>query len=258
MTLQELPVKVLSRDEYLAAHFRMAGHYPHVLTLADHAFRWAGKKNSEDLMVHVLRHGAPLDVKALLCSTEVKGNPKAMALLKAESAAIDPIPSFIDRLHTACFYGELRPVVALLDRVPSKKKILRSKDHRGQTALHKAVCIEGISGYFDCDRSEDRMQEKLELVYRLLSLGADPTEKDMKGRSALDLANRLGHDEFQNLKEKIKTILESPPTLEADSETENMESPADTIQTPRPVMKSRHQNKKSPRGRNRPRIMRLL
>ena len=220
MTLQELPADVLSRDEYLLAHFRMAGHYPHVLALADHAFRWAAKEDSENLMVYVLEHGAPVDINALLCSAEVKGNPEAIALLEAKRVATDPLHSFTKPLHTACFYGQLGYVDTLLIGVPSTKKVLRFKDHRGRTALHKAVG----------GRGEEQDGERQELVYMLLSLGADPTERDMNGVTALLLAKAWRCDEtITILKAAIKRKLESPPTPEeAFSEVETMETPADT------------------------------
>ena len=222
MTLQELPVELLSRNEYLATRFRIAGHYPHILALADRAFRWGAKQDSKDLMVYVLKHGAPVDVNAVLCSAEVKRNPEAIELLAAKRAAIDPLHSFTDPLRTACFYSQLGPVITLLDRVPSKKKALRSKDHRGRTALHRAVG----------GRGEEQDGERHELVYMLLDLGADPTERDMNGQTALTLAEMWRRDEMiTTLKATIKRKLESPPTPEVrflDDET--MESPADTTQ----------------------------
>lgn len=180
MTLQELPADVLSRDECLPARFRMAGHYPHVLALADHAFRWAAKEDAEDLMVYVLEHGAPVDFNALLRSAEVTCNPQAIALLEAKRAATDPLHSFTNPLLTACFYGQIDAVVALLDRVPSKTKVLRSKDHRGETALHKVA--NGRCVYY---HPKDRIRERDELVSLLLRQGADPNQRDMNGKTPL-------------------------------------------------------------------------
>ena len=164
MALEELPADVLSHDQCLPARFRNAGHYPDVLTLADHAFRWAAKENSEDLMVYVLEYGAPVDITALLRSAEVTCNPKAIALLEAKRAAYDALHSFTKSLHTACSYGQLGTVLALLDGVPSTKKVLRSQDHRGRTTLHKAIA--------DGGKEEDG--ERQELLYILLSRRADP------------------------------------------------------------------------------------
>ena len=221
MTLQELPVELLSPDEYLAARFRMAGHFPHVLALADYAFRWAAKEDSEDLMVYVLRHGAPVDVNALLLSAEVKRNPEAITLLAAKRAADDPLHSFSDPLRTACFYSQIGPVVALLDRAPSMKKVLRSKDHRGRTALHR------VAGGFSGGEEDGERQE---LVHMLLTLGADPTERDVDGQTALTLARTWKRDEMVTiLKAATQKKLESPPTPEeAFFEVETMETPADT------------------------------
>ena len=221
-TPQELPVELLSRDiEYLAARFRMAGHYPHVLALADHAFRWAAKEDSQDLMVYVLAHGVPVDINALLRSAEVKNNPKAIALLSAKREVTDPLHFFTHPLHIACFYGQLGNVVAVLDLVPSMKEILRSKDHRGRTALHRAV-----SG-----RGEKKDGERQELVNMLLTLGADPIQRDMRGRTALFLAN-LDHNEMiPALKAASKGMKYPVSTLEeAFSELEIMETSADIKQ----------------------------
>ena len=226
MNLQELPVDVLSRNEYLVAHFRMAGHYPHVLALADHAFRWAAKKDSEDLMVYVLEHGAPLDFNALLHSTEVNGNPEALALLEAKSATTNPLHSFTNILHTACFYGQIDFVIDLLYEVPSittVKMVLCCKDHRGETALHKAV---GGCG-------EKKEIDRQNLVEMLLSLGADPTERDSKGTTALYFAEIWRSDEMiTTLRVAINRRLQSPPTPEeVVSGVGAMETPADTIQS---------------------------
>ncbi len=87
MTLRELPADALSDDQCLPARFRMAGHYPHAIPLADHAFRWAAKENSKDLMEYVLENGAPLNITALLRSAEVICNAEALALLKAKRAS---------------------------------------------------------------------------------------------------------------------------------------------------------------------------
>lgn len=99
--------------------------------------------------------------------------------------------------------------------------ILRCRDYRGETALHKAV-----RGRF----TEEG--DSLELVQRLLSLGADPTQRDMHGRTALFLARIWHHDEMiLTLKAAIQRKLESPPTPEeAFSEVETVEHLADTTQ----------------------------
>ena len=205
-TLQELPDNVLGGSDCLAARFRMAGHYPLVLALADYAFRWAAKKDSEDLMRYVLERGAPVDINALLSSVEVKDNREAIALLKAKRAATEPLYSFANPLHTACFYGQLGVAVSLLNggRTRNLSKILCSSDYRGETALHKAVG--GRGAWKD--------GERMELVRTLLSLGADPIQKDMRGRTPFDLAN------IWHLKEMIPALgaaiqrkLESPPKL---------------------------------------------
>ena len=222
MALQELPADVLSRDECLTARFRMADHYPHVIALADHAFRWAAKEDSEDLMRYVLEYGAPVDINALLCSAEVKDNPDAITLLKAKRAATDPLYSFTNPLHTACFYGQLGYVDTLLNGLPSMKWVLRSEDHRGRTALHQAVG----------GRGEEVDGERQELIYMLLSLGADPIVRDMNGQTALLLAKAWRCDEIiTTLKEAIKRNLESPLTPEeAFPRFEPLDIPADTRQ----------------------------
>ena len=224
MISQELPADVLSREEYLVARFRMAGHYPHVRALADHAFRWAAKQNSKDLMVYVLKHGAPVDINALLSSVEVKGNPVAIELLKKKRAATDPWHTITYPLHIACFYGQLGSIDDLLGNTRSRNisKILRSKDHRGETALHKA-----IGG-----RGERKDRQRVDLVYKLLSLGADPIQRDMYGRTALLLARDWDHNEMiPALKAASKGMDYPVPILEeAFSELDVMESPADTTE----------------------------
>ncbi len=220
MTLQELPDDVLSGDECLAAHFRMAGHYPHVLTLADHAFRWAAKEDSKDLMVYVLENGAPVDTTLLLQAAEIGGNSEAIALLEARRATTNPLYFFTNPLHTACFYGQLDAVIALLQGIPCIQKVLRSKDHRGETALHKALR----------GPREKKEGDRQQLVEMLVSLGADPTARDMRGETALSLAKVCSPSQtITTLKAAIKRWIESPPTPEdAFSEVETTETPADT------------------------------
>ena len=214
-TVQELPEDSLNGDECLAAHFRMAGHYPHVRALADHAFRWAAKQVSKNLMVYVLKHGAPVDINALLSSVKVRYNPEAIRLLEKQKGATDPCHTFTNPLHTACFYGQLGVVVSLLDGVRAGKmwKILRFRDHRGETALHKAVV----------GRGEWRDEERVELVHRLLSLGADPTQRDMHGQTAFVLASIRKHDEILSALKATERKLRSKPTPEeSSSEDETM------------------------------------
>ena len=224
MISQELPADVLSREEYLVARFRMAGHYPHVRALADHAFRWAAKQNSKDLMVYVLEHGHPVDINALLSSVEVQGNPVAIEHLRKKRASIDPWHKTTFPLHIACFYGQLGSVIDLLGHMRSQRisKILRSKDHRGETALHKA-----IGG-----RGERKDRQRVELVYKLLSLGADPIQRDMHGRTALLLARDWDHNEMIPALKAASEGLKYPAFIleEAFSELEVMETPADTTE----------------------------
>lgn len=224
MISQELPADVLSREEYLVARFRMAGHYPHVRALADHAFRWAAKQDSKDLMVYVLKHGAPVDINALLSSVEVKCNPVAINLLKRKRTAIDPWHRTTFPLHIACFYGQLAYVDRMLGHTSSRNisKILHSKDHRGETALHKA-----IGG-----RGERNNRQRVELVYRLLSLGADPIQRDMHGRTALLLARDWDHNEMIPALKAASKGMKYPLHIleEAFSELEIMETPADTTE----------------------------
>lgn len=220
-TLQELPDNVLGVSECLAARFRMAGHYPDVLALADHAFRWAAKQDSKDLMVYVLEHGAPIDINALLSSADLKGNSEAIKLLIAKRAATEPWHILTYPLHTACYYGQLDVVNYMLKGVNSKdiSTILRSKDYRGETALHKA-----IGG-----RGEKKDRERVSLVTKLLNLGADPIQRDKHGRTALILARESNHNEMiPPLKAAMMRKNYPPSTLrEAFSEFEIMETPAD-------------------------------
>ena len=224
MNSRELPADVLSREEYLVAHFRMAGHYPHVRALADHAFRWAAKQDSKDLMVYVLKHGAPVDINALLSSVEVKGNPVAIELLKKKRAATDPRHTTTYPLHIACFYGQLGSVIDLLGDTRSRNisKILRAKDHRGETALHKAIV----------GRGERKDKQRVDLVYKLLSLGADPIQRDMHGRTALLLARAWDHNEMIPALKVASKDMNYPVSIleEAFSELDVMESPADTTE----------------------------
>ena len=203
----------------------MAGHYPHVLALADCAFRWAAKKDSEDLMRYVLENGAPVDINALLHTAEISGNPEAIALLMAKRAATEPLHSLIKSLHTACFYGQLRAVVALLDGVPSSKKVLCSKDHRGQTALHKAVLFNNMKPF----NSKMDFAEREELIFTLVGLGADTTQRDLHGQTALDVAaNYMLRDALKAAK---KNISKNPRTSEeTSSDVETMETLAETTQ----------------------------
>ena len=223
MTVQELHVGVIGRDEYLAARFRMAGHYPHVLALAAHAFRWAAKENSKDLMEYVLENGAPVDITALLQSAEVFCNAQALALLEAKRAATGPLHSFTNPLLAACFYGQLYNVVTLLSRVWWAKEVIRSKNHRGETALHKAA-----DGRY-CVGEDDGWKQRDELVAMLLFRGADPNQRDMNGKKAIISA------EARNLYgAAMMRKLESPPvpkrTFFQDFQVEAIQTPADTTQ----------------------------
>ena len=215
-TLQELPDDALGDAECLAARFRMAGHYPHIRTLADLAFRWAAETASKDLMVYVLEHGAPVDIDALLNSLEVKGNPEAIVLLEMKRAAIDPWHTVTKPLHTACFYGQVDVVSDVLCHANSWNisKILRSKDYRGETALHKAIR----------GRGESKDGHRVELVHMLLSLGADPIQRDMHGHTALVLTRIWDRSEMTPIvKAAIQRKLAFPPTPEeAFSEVETM------------------------------------
>ena len=187
MTLQELPDDAIGGAEWFAAQFRMAGHYPHVFALADHAFRWAAKTGSKDLMVYVLENGAPVNINALLSSVEAKCNQEASKLLERQRDAFDPWHVFTNPLYTACFYGQLGVVNSLLDGPPRKfSNFLRSQDYRRETALHKA-----IGG-----RGEKTARERVELIYKLLDRGADPLQRDRHGRNALLLARDLDHNEM--------------------------------------------------------------
>ena len=218
-TLHELPDNDLGGAECLAARFRMAGHYPHVLALADHAFRWAAKKDSEDLMIYVLENGAPVDIYALLHTADVGGNPKAIRHLNAKRAATEPLHAFIEPLHTACYYGQLDAVDRLLNNAPPGTiwNILHLKDYRGGTALHKA-----IGG-----RGETKGEERVELVYKLLILGAYPFQRDMHGRTPLLLA-RDSEEMIPVLKAAFKRMKYPASTLkEAFSELGIVETPAD-------------------------------
>ena len=222
--MQELPVKELSRDEYLAARFRMAGHYPHVLALADHAFRWAAKKHSKDLMVYVLESGAPVDVNALLRSAEVVSNPEAIALLEAKRATADPLHDFTEPLYTACFYDQFGAVRALLARVPSVKEALRSKDHRGRTVLHYAVEGQYKVGQMNLRGKCDAWEQGEKLIILLLSQGADPYQKDMNGETA-----RISAEAWKFYEAVKEGRLKFPSTPgEAFFDVENMETSADT------------------------------
>ena len=238
--MQELPVKELSRYEYLAARFRMAGHYPHVLTLADHAFRWAAKKNFKDLMVYVLESGAPVDVNALLRSAEVVSNPKAITLLEAKRRTTDPLHLFTEPLYTACFYGQPRAVQAVLDTVPSVREALRSKDHRGRTALHYAVEGQYTGGGTNFEGTGRAWEQGEKLINWLLINGADPNQKDMHGETAPISAEAW---EFYEAMKKgelvipstveeafldVERIEDSPNTIRFDIET--MEGSAGTSQ----------------------------
>ena len=239
--MQELPVKELSRDEYLAARFRMAGHYPHVLALADHAFRWAAKKNFKDLMVYVLESGAPVDVNALLRSAEVVSNPKAITLLEAKRRTTNPLHLFTEPLYTACFYGQPRAVQAVLDTVPSVREALRSKDHRGRTALHYAVEGQYTGGGTNFEGTGRAWEEGEKLINWLLINGADPNQKDMNGETAPISAEawefyeamKNGRLEFPSTPEEtffdVEDIEDSPDTTQLEFEA--MEGWADTPQS---------------------------
>ena len=220
-TLQELPDNALSGGECLAARFRMAGHYPHVLALADYAFRWAAEQDSKDLMVYVLENGAPIDINALLGSLEVRGNSEAIVLLETKRNATDPWHTVTKPLHTACFYGQVGVVNDVLGHAGSWNisKILRSRDYRGETALHKAIGGRGGS----------KNGHRVELVQRLLSLGADPIQRDMRGRTALFLARDLDYNEMIPALKAASKGLKYPVSIleEAFAELEVMETPAD-------------------------------
>ena len=219
MTLQEVPAEPLSRNEYLASRFRMAGHHPHILALADHAFRWAAKEDSEDLMAYVLEYGAPVDLNALLRSAEVIRNSEAIALLEAKRAAADPLHLLTEPLYTACYYCQYNSVVAILNMVSSGKgkEALRSKDHRGRTALHYAV--EGQHAIRDWEKGE-------ELIQLLLNKGADPDQENVKGETAPISTEARNH--YEAVKETRSGI---PPTPEeAYFEIETSGTPADTRQ----------------------------
>ena len=218
--MQELPDDDIGDAECCAARFRMAGHFPHVLALADHAFRWAAKTGSKDLMVYVLENGAQLNVNALLKSVEAKCNPEASKLLKRQRDATDPWHVFTNPLHTACFYGQLGVVNSLLSRrTRNWSEILRSRDYRGETALHKA-----IGG-----RGEKKAGERLELIHKLLDRGADPIQRDMHGRTALLLARDLDHKEIIAALIAASQRMAYPKSTleEAFAELEITESPAD-------------------------------
>lgn len=220
MTLQELPDDDIGGAECCAARFRMAGHFPHVLALADRAFRWAAKTGSKDLMVYVLENGAPVNINALLSSVEVKCNPEASKLLRRQRDATYPWHIFTKPLHTACFYAQLGVVDSLPGfRTGDVSKILHSRDYRGETALHKAIV----------GRGERKAGERVELIHKLLDRGADPIQRDMHGRTALLLARDLDHNEMiPALKAASKRMKYPKSTLEeAFSELGIMETPAD-------------------------------
>ena len=198
----------------------MADHYPHVFALADHAFRWAAKTGSKDLMVYVLDNGAPVNINALLSSVEVKGNPEAIRLLERQRAVTDPWHVFTNPLHTACFYGRLDVADYVMGNARTMDiwKILRSYDYRGETALHKA-----IGG-----RGEKKAEVRVILINKLLDRGADPIQRDMRGRTALLLARDLNYNEIIPALKAASKRMKYPVAIleEAFSEIAIMEPPA--------------------------------